>query len=142
MADAQKPAFAPFAAPKTGVLILFCEEGMKFGLASRKVLEPTGDLVRRAAAAERFTGKSGSALDIVAPAGLPVGRLVIIGVGKAGRLKSQDFVKLGGGARGRVPATAAEATIFAELGNGALKPDQAAELALGAQLRAYTFDLY
>ena len=39
-------------------------------------------------------------------------------------------------------ATAAEATIFAELGSGALKPDQAAELALGAQLRAYTFDLY
>ena len=38
--------------------------------------------VQRAAAADRFSGKSGKALDIVAPAGLPVGRLVILGVGK------------------------------------------------------------
>src|SRR6185312_17331159 len=135
MADVQKPVFAPFAVPKAGVLILFCDEGMKFGPASRKVLEPSGDLVRRAAAAERFTGKSGSALDIVAPTGLTVNRLVVLGVGKAAALKVQDLVKLGGAARGRVPIAAAAATIFAELGGGPLKPDQAAELAFGAQLR-------
>src|SRR3954469_16365778 len=142
MADARKLVFSAFATPAKGVLVLFCEEGLKFGPAARKALAPTGDLVQRAAAAERFTGKSGSALDIVAPAGLPVTRLVVIGAGKAGKLKTQDFVKLGGGARGRVPAAAAEATIFAELGGGALKSEQAAELALGAHLRAYTFDLY
>ena len=34
------------------------------------------------------------------------------------------------------------ATIFAEFGSGPLKPNQVAELALGARLRAYTFDLY
>ena len=37
---------------------------------------------------------------------------------------------------------ATEATIFAELAGGALKPDQAADLALGVRLRAYAFDRY
>lgn len=142
MADSRKLGFAPFGAPSKGVLVLFCEEGVKLGPAARKALTPAGDLVERAAKADRFTGKSGSALEIVAPAGLSVARLVIIGVGKANKLKSEDIVKLGGTARGKVPSSAAEATIFAELAGGALKPDQVADLALGAILRAYKFDRY
>jgi leucyl aminopeptidase len=142
MPDARKLVFAPLATPSKGVLIMFCEEGLKFGPATRKALEPVGDLVKRAAAADRFTGKSGKALDIVAPSGLPVARLVILGAGKGGKLKIQDFVKLGGAAMGRVPAAATDVTIFAELASGSLKPDQSAELALGTQLRAYTFDRY
>ena len=86
--------------------------------------------------------KAGSALDIVAPAGLSVARLTVMGVGKANKLKSQDFVKLGGAAMGKVPARAEQATIFAEFSGGSLKPDQAAEIALGTQLRAYVFDRY
>jgi leucyl aminopeptidase len=142
MADAPKVAFAPFAAPRKGVLVLFCEEGLKFGPATRKALAPAGDLVERAAAADRFTGKSGSALEISAPAGLSVTRLVVLGAGKAGKLKSQGYVKLGGAAMGKVPASAGEVTIFAEMAGGALKPEQAADVALGARLRAYAFDLY
>ena len=72
MADARKLRFSSFATPAKGVLILFCEEGLKFGPATRKALAASGDLVQRAAAADRFTGKSGSSLEIVAPAGLPV----------------------------------------------------------------------
>ena len=142
MADAPKLAFAPFAKVPKGVLILFCEEGVKLGPATRKVLAATGDLVKRAAAADRFTGKSGSVLDIVAPAGLAVARLVILGVGKAGKLKAQDFVKLGGAARGKMPSSAREAMIVAELADGALKPEQVADVALGLRLRAYVFDRY
>src|SRR5207247_1033606 len=96
MSGRLKLEFAPFATPAKGVLVLFCEEGVKFGPAARRALAPTGDLVMRAAAADRFKGKSGSALDLVAPPGLDVSRLVVIGVGKARDLKAQDFVKLGG----------------------------------------------
>ncbi len=142
MADARKLEFASFAAPAKGVLILFCEERLKFGPATRKALAPTGDLVKRAAAADRFTGKNGSALDIVAPAGLSVTRLTILGVGKPAKFKAQDFVKLGGAAMGKVPARTEQATIFAEFSGGSLEPDQAAEMALGTQLRAYVFDRY
>ena len=51
MADARKLVFSSFATPAAGVLVLFCEEGLKFGPAARKVLAPTGELVKRAAAA-------------------------------------------------------------------------------------------
>jgi leucyl aminopeptidase len=142
MAETRKLAFGPFSTPKAGVLVLFCEEGPKFGPNGRKLLASAGDLVERAAKADRFTGKSGSTLEIVAPTGLPVGRLVIVGTGKTGKFQSYDFVKLGGSAMGKIPPRAEQATIFAELAGGPMKPEQAADLALGTQLRAYVFDRY
>ena len=141
MPDAPKLGFTAFTRPR-GVLIVFCGEHLKFGPSTQTVLAPVADLVRRAAAADHFTGKNGSTLDIVVPSGLAVPRLVIVGTGKDGDLKSRDIVKLGGIAMGKVPATAADATIFAEFASGALKGDQIADLALGVRLRAYSFDRY
>jgi leucyl aminopeptidase len=141
MAAAIKFNFASFARPH-GVLVMFCEENLKFGPATQRALAPLGDLIRRAAAADRFTGKSGGSLDIVAPSGLNVPRLVVVGIGKESELKSRDIVKFGGIAMGKVPTAATSATIFAEFGSGALKSNQVADLALGTRLRAYTFDLY
>src|SRR6516162_7977415 len=97
-----KLGFTPFAR-LGGVLITFFAENLKFGPATQKALSPLGDLVRRAAAADRFTGKNGSTLDIIAPSGLNVPRLVVIGTGKDSELKSRDIVKLGGIAMGKVP---------------------------------------
>jgi leucyl aminopeptidase len=141
MAAALKFGFTSFARPH-GVLVVFCEENLKLGPATQRALTPLGDLFRRAAAADRFTGKNGSSLDIVAPSGLNAPRLVVIGIGKESELKSRDLVKLGGIAMGKIPNSAANATIFAEFGSGTLKAGQIADLALGARLRAYTFDLY
>jgi leucyl aminopeptidase len=141
MAAALKLEFTPFAAGRD-VLILFCGENLKFGAASRRIVSRMGENLRRAAAADRFTGKSGSSLDVIAPAGLEMPRLVVIGTGKDGAPTSRDLIKLGGVAMGKVPNAAAAATIFAELGSGPLKPDQVADLALGVRLRGYTFDLY
>jgi leucyl aminopeptidase len=137
-----KLGFAPFSTPAKGVLVLFCEEGLKFGSAARKALDPTGDLITRAAAADRFKGKNGSALNLVAPAGLDVSRLVIVGVGKPRDLEPRDFVKLGGAAVGRIPSSASEATIIADLPGGGIKPDRVADMALGARLRGYAFERY
>jgi leucyl aminopeptidase len=125
-----------------GVLVVFCAEGLKFGPATQKALSPIGDLHRRAAAADRFTGKNRSTLEIIAPSGLSVSRLIIVGTGKERDLKDRDLVKLGGVAMARVPAAAAQVTILAEFGAGALKADQIADVVLGARLRAYRFDQY
>jgi leucyl aminopeptidase len=142
MATALKLEFAPLAAAPKGVLVVFCEEGLKYGSAARRVLAPTGDLVERAAAADHFKGKNGSALEVVAPAGLDVARLLVLGVGKARDLKPQDWVKLGGIAMGKIPSAATAATIIADLPGGAIKPDPVADMALGIRLRAYAFDRY
>ncbi|MFZ0986589.1 MAG: leucyl aminopeptidase [Xanthobacteraceae bacterium] len=141
MAAALKFVFNSFAT-RRDVLILFCAENMKFGPASRRIISRMGDSLRRAAAADRFTGKNGSSLDLIAPAGLDVPRLIVVGTGKDSALTSRDLTKLGGVAMGKLTKAAAAATIFAELGSGALKADQVADLALGARLRGYSFDLY
>jgi leucyl aminopeptidase len=141
MPAALKFGFTSFARPH-GVLVVFCDENLQLGPAAKRALSPIGDLLRRAAAADRFTGKLGSSLDIVAPAGLTLPRLVVVGIGKESELKPRDIVRLGGVAVGKVPNAAASATIFAEFPSGALKAAQLADLALGARLRTYTFDLY
>ena len=95
MSDALKLGFAPFAAPTTGVLIVFCDDALKFGRATAKALAPAADLVARAAKAEHFTGKSGSTLELSVPEGLKVARLVVIGAGKraGGGLAQKDFLQ-------------------------------------------------
>jgi leucyl aminopeptidase len=142
MADGPTIGFAPFATPTTGVLVVFCDESLRLGPVTRRLLGAAAALVARAAAADRFKGKLAGALDIVAPADLKVARLVVIGCGEAGDMKRRDFIKLGGAAMGRIPATATSATIVAELPNKAMTPEQASDLALGMRLRAYRFDRY
>jgi leucyl aminopeptidase len=142
MADAPKFTFGPFSAPSRGVLVVFCDDGLKFGPATRKLLGAAADLVQRAAKTERFTGKSGASLDLIHPEGLKLARLAVVGVGKASELKPRDFITLGGAAMGKVPTAAAEVTIVAELPAGAIAAEAAADLAQGARLRAYVFDRY
>jgi leucyl aminopeptidase len=134
--------FSAFSPPARGVLVVFCDEALKFGSATRKALGDGTDIVSRAATADNFKGKLGSVLDIVAPAGVRAARLVVVGSGKPAELKMKDFARLGGIAAGKVPNAVASATILAELSNGAMKPEQAAEVAVGARLRAYSFDRY
>ena len=142
MTDAVKVGFVPFSATPRGVLIVFTDETMRFGSASRKALGPAEETVKRAASASQFKGKSGSALDILAPAGLKVGRLIVAGTGKAGSLKADDYIKIGGTSVARLKSNTDAVTIIAELPVGALKPDQVASIAAGIRLRAYRFDRY
>jgi leucyl aminopeptidase len=140
MANRLRTGFGSIAAPARGVLVVFADDGLRLGSATQALLKPAGDLVARAAAVDNFKGKNGTALDLVAPQGLKASRLIVIGAGKAGDL--EDFVKLGGAVMGRIPAAASEATIVLELPGGPIKPEQAADVALGAELRAYAFDRY
>jgi leucyl aminopeptidase len=142
MADAPKLAFGAFTAPSKGVMVVLCDDGLKFGPATAKALGAATGLVARAAKAERFTGKSGSSLELIMPEGLKVDRLTVIGVGKVAGLKQQDFVKLGGTALGKLPKGASDLTIFAELPADKMTAEQAADLAQGVQLRGYAFDRY
>jgi leucyl aminopeptidase len=142
MPNALKLGFGPFITPAKGVFVVFCDEGLKFGPATRRALGGVIDIVARAARSERFTGKKSSTLDLVMPAGLKAARLVVIGVGRVTELTPKDFLRLGGLAVGRLPNSTADASIFAELPGGAMRPEQAADLAQGARLRAYAFDRY
>lgn len=142
MADAPKLGFAPFSTPAKGVLVLFTDESLAFGAEAQAVLKPAGDLLARAVVAEGFKGKPGSALELVLPTALSVSRLVVVGIGKPADLKPRDYLRLGGIAVAKAAAGTRELIIFAETPAGALSADQAADVALGARLRAYSFDQY
>ena len=134
MTDALKLGFGPFTAPAKGVLIVFCDDGLKFGPATAKALGSATGLVARAAKAEHFTGKNGTSLELIVPEGLKVGRLAVVGVGKVADLAPKDFLKLGGIAMGKLPASATDGAVFAELPKGD-DVDQAADLAQGVAAR-------
>jgi leucyl aminopeptidase len=140
MADAPKLGFGSLAMPTRGVVLALADAQMRFGASTQRLLAPVREVIARAASAERFTGKSGTALDILAPAGLPVSRLILLGVGDgAGRFEP---IKLGGLAMGKILANSTEATLLLELTSRPVTALEAADLALGASLRAYAFDRY
>jgi leucyl aminopeptidase len=142
MSDAVKVGFVPFSTAPRGILVVFCDDSLKFGAATRKALGAAANLVKRAAEANGFKGKSGSTLDILEPERLKSSRLIVVGAGKLPGLKGNDFHKLGGAAAGKLRAGKDAVTIVAELPDGAMKPDQAAAVAAGVRLRAYKFDRY
>jgi len=137
-----KLGFVSFAAPSAGVLVVFCDDQLNFGSQTAKAVAGAGDLVRRAAKAEGFTGKRGTVLGLPVPHGLSIARLVVVGLGKTGKGEPGEFVNLGGTAMGKVPNAARDVSIFAELPGRTLDAEQAADLGLGIQLRAYSFDRY
>jgi leucyl aminopeptidase len=78
----------------------------------------------------------------LAPQGLKAKRLIVVGAGKLAELKEKDFLKLGGTVAGKLRAGTKTVTIVAELPKAAMSADQAAAIAAGIRLRAYTFDRY
>jgi leucyl aminopeptidase len=142
MSDAVKIGFVPFSAAPKDVLVLFTDETLKFGPASAKLIGGAADTVKRAAAASKFKGKNGASLDILAPAGLKIDRLIVVGTGKAGALKPEDYIKMGGATVGRLKSNTDSVTIVAELPGGAMQPADISAIASGVRLRAYTFDRY
>jgi leucyl aminopeptidase len=142
MPDAVKVGFVPFSGAPRGILVVFCDDALKFGSATTKALGTAAGMIKRAAAANQFKGKHGSTLDFLAPEGVKASRLIVVGTGKAVDLKLNDFLKLGGAAAGKLRPGGEAVTIIAELPAGAMKPEQAAAIASGVRLRAYRFDRY
>jgi leucyl aminopeptidase len=142
MSDAVKVGFVPFSATPRGILVVFCDDALKFGPATRKALGTVANLVKRAAETNQFKGKSGAVLDLLEPEGIEVQRLLVVGTGKPSGLKEQDFLKFGGVAAGKLRPGNGGVTIVAELPDGAMNPDSAAAVGMGVKLRAYRFDRY
>lgn len=142
MSDAVKVGFVPFSTPVRGLIVVFSDEALKFGAATEKALGKASETVKRAAAANQFKGKSGAALDILAPEGIKAERLIVVGTGKIPALKEKDFLKFGGVVAGKLNAATNNVTVIAETPEGAMTPEQAAAIASGIRLRSYKFDRY
>ena len=141
-----------------GTVVVFAAPGLKLGETAKAWLGADGEaLVVRAAAAAKFKGKLGAALDIVAPAGLAADRLLVVGVGsdkpdaepegktdkKADKGKPFSLTNLGGTVAGKIGrGTRALVVVDIPRETSEAPADAAAELALGLRLRDYRFDAY
>ena len=72
-------ALSPSADSGGEALIAFVGAGLGLGEATRQALGEAAASIPRAAEAAGFKGKIGSALDILAPAGLAASRLLLLG---------------------------------------------------------------
>src|ERR1700744_6425916 len=134
MPDAVKVGFVPFSAAARGILVVFCDDALKFGDAARKALGEAAALVGRAAATSQFKGKSGSVLDLLEPQGLKASRLIVVGTGKRSAITETDFLKFGGVVAGKLRAGGEAVTIIADLPDGPMRPEQAAAIGAGMRL--------
>ena len=142
MSDAIKVGFVSFSAAPNGILVVFCDESLKIGPVTRKALGKSADLIKRAAEANQFKGKAASTLDILAPEGIKIQRLIVVGTGKTSELKDKDVLKFGGVIAGKLNAASKAMTVLAELADSAMSTEQAVALASGLKLRAYQFTRY
>ncbi|MGJ5216667.1 leucyl aminopeptidase [Bradyrhizobium oligotrophicum] len=142
MSDTVKVGFVPLSAAPRGIVVAFCDDTLRLGVATDKALGGASDLIKRAAGAARFKGKDGAVLDLLAPEGIKIQRLIVIGTGKGGEHKEKDFLKYGGILTGKLNSGTEAVTVLAELPAWPMTPDQVSSLAAGIKLRAYRFDRY
>jgi leucyl aminopeptidase len=140
MTEISKIAFARAGKAPKGTLVAVAGEGLKFGPRGRELGLPA--LVERAAKVSDFTGKSMRTLDILAPAGADLDRLVVVGLGDVAGMKEQDWLRLGGVAAGALARGSAGTLLLERPDDAPLDPAAAANVALGAALRSYAFDKY
>ena len=142
MADARKLGFGPIAAPAGGVLVVFGDDGLKFGPKTARgagLRRRSGGARRRRAvhrqerqrARHRGAGRAqGGAAD--RDRDRQGRRAQAAGLRQARRHR----------AWGAFRRAATEATILLELADGALKPDAGRRRRARRELRAYAFDRY
>jgi len=126
--------------PASGTVVAGVSEGRKLSPAAAELDKASGGAVRRAMQESTFEGKAEQLLEIVAPAGLKVGRILLAGLGKG--LDGLDRERLGGRVLARLEGSGVQqATVCVDAGADDLA-EAAARIAYGAQLRSYRFEKY
>ncbi|WP_353199868.1 leucyl aminopeptidase [Sandarakinorhabdus sp.] len=128
------------AADATDALVVLAGPGLVLSDAAKAADAATGGAVTAAAAAARFDGEAGAIVEILAPAGLPTRRLLLVGTGPAAKLDALAAERIGGAITARL-LTSGEAHVNVDVA-GVLDGVLAAHLAHGATLRAWRFDQY
>ena len=137
-------AFANLKLPQKGTLLLAVKKGRDLGALGRDLDKKTGGALARAMRASKFEGVAGGTMELLAPAGTDLDRIVLVGIGDPAKLTATDLEKFGGTALGAVEkATGTLTLVLEQLAGAAFKPSEiAARAGIGMVLRAYTFDRY
>ena len=145
MPDRLDIEFAPLKGALQPVTALLAAEDLVLGSQARALNSKSDGAILRAAEAADFKGKAKTSIEILAPGGLDVRRLLVIGAGKPDQCQETDWINLGGYLCAQITARKCEtASIVAEVADPRSRSaaDIAADLAFGAVLRSYRFRKY
>ena len=132
------------AALQATTAVLTCAGG-KLGAQAKALDKASDGQLTRAMEAATFKGQAKSSLSLVAPPGLDVDRLFVIGAGDKDEATDQDWVMIGGyvvGQLGQTMHSAASVVVDIDGLSATKLADAAAAIAMGAILRSYRFDKY
>ena len=133
---------ASLALKATRILVLYVAEDAVPAGAAAAAWQATGLDWARVAAAARFRGRQGQAVDILVPAGLDADRLLVLGTGKPGQGDSlSGWADRGGSLVSKLAGLKAD-RVAVLLDDEAATPDRVAALAGGMRLRHYRYDRY
>jgi leucyl aminopeptidase len=136
-------SFSKAAAPKAGVAVILTGEGLSLGPLAEEVVAGLEGGLKRSAGIAGFSGKKKTSMDLVAPAGLALDRLIVFGLGKPEDMTRDDWRALGGAVLAELQKAKAEtATVLLDAPEAGIAAETTAEFAMGAKLRAYAFDAY
>jgi leucyl aminopeptidase len=128
-----------------GAWVVGAVEGPDLLPAARKADQACGGAISRALKVSRFKGKPGQTLEVLAPDGAKASRVVVIGLGEAGKFDANAAENAAAcviAALSKAGETSVTLEIDAPKGSR-LKPGPlAVHLAMGAKLRSYTFNHY
>jgi leucyl aminopeptidase len=140
-----KITIAESAMPKGGTLVVGVLAGKQLTRSAAELERATQGALGRAIAASRFTGEKGQWLELMAPAGVRLNRLLLCGLGKPAEVDGGAFEAMGGEAVRRL-ATSGEielaVAVDAVKGAKVSPANAAARAAFGARLGGYRFDKY
>ncbi|WP_319414025.1 leucyl aminopeptidase [uncultured Cohaesibacter sp.] len=132
--------FASLGAPDTGAAVLFVGKSLTLGATASALDDKSAGAIKRAIKAADFKGGLLKTLQILAPAGLDLDQIILVGLGEEA-LTEKDFAALGGAAMGAAKG-AKEISLVAEADGVTIDGAAASLMAMGMKLRAYDFDLY
>ena len=130
MAAAPSLSFSKTLEADAPVVVILVDPDNRAGAIGSALIGQLTEGFERAVAATGFSGKPGSFLDILAPAGLSAGRLILAGVGAAAEFDDKAALKLGGQVFGKLKELKVKAaTVVLESSGGPLSPELGAEFA-------------
>jgi leucyl aminopeptidase len=137
--------FGDLTLPKKGAVVVGVPEGGALSASASALDKATGGALARAISGGRFKGKRDQLVELVAPSGVALSRIVMVGIGKPDGLDELRAQAIGGRIAAHLGGTGErEASVLVDTDKGAKldAPRIAANLGFGARLRAYRFDKY
>jgi leucyl aminopeptidase len=133
--------FVPLSATLGSHTLIIVGNELSLGTIAERLDKQSSGSLRRAASAVDFTGKAKATLELLAPTGLEVKRVVMIGAGEAAENSDLDWLKIGGAAWAAAAQRRGE-TVSLVVDGPEIGAEAIARIAEGAVLRAYTFRKY